>query len=55
MVHSWQALGKCLQASASVCASQKAKPVARRGCKAQGPPSWEVDGLEQRRGDNAAP
>jgi len=36
----------CLQPSASVCASEKGKPVVRRGRKAYGPPSWEeVAGL----------
>jgi hypothetical protein len=28
-----------------VCASEKGKPVVRRGRKAHGPPSWEVAGL----------
>jgi hypothetical protein len=28
-----------------VCASEKGKPVVRRGHKAYGPPSWEVAGL----------
>ena len=44
MVHSQQALGMCQQASTSVCASEKGKPVVRRGRKAYGPPSWEVAG-----------
>src|SRR5215207_3740170 len=33
---------------AHVCASEKGKPVVRRGRKAKGPPSWEVAGLSNR-------
>jgi hypothetical protein len=33
-----------------VCASEKGKPVLRRGRKALGPPSWEVAGLWNGRG-----
>jgi hypothetical protein len=36
MVDSWQALGMCLQSCASVCASEKGKPVVRWGRKATG-------------------
>jgi hypothetical protein len=40
----------CSQAHPCVCASDKGKPVARRGCKAYGPPSWEVAGLSNSSG-----
>src|SRR5215212_9503441 len=33
-----------------VCASEKGKPVVRRGRKAHGPPSWEVAGLSNSKG-----
>jgi hypothetical protein len=32
------------------CASEKGKPVVRRGRKAHGPPSWEVAGQSNSRG-----
>src|SRR5215218_6661339 len=41
----------CLQSCASVCASEKGKPVVRQGRKAQGPPSWEVAGLSNSSGE----
>src|SRR5215212_4273069 len=45
----------CQQASVSVCASEKGKPVVRRGRKAHGPPSWEVAGLSNSGGGALLP
>src|SRR5215208_332010 len=54
--HSKRFCGMGLQARASVCASEKGKPIVRRGRKAQGPPRarWEeVAGLPNGDGDGA--
>jgi hypothetical protein len=40
----------CSKACASVCVSEKGKPVVRRGRKAYGPSSWEVAGLSNSSG-----